>query len=157
MSQRFVFLDIDGVLSTDKSHELPFLEDGYAQFEGSCVSALTCLCDHTKASVVVTSCWREAYRDNDAIRECLRDRRVTVPIVGRTPILRNAGDFERPAEIQRWLDSVGDMVASYVILDDEDWRWPAEMRARWVQTNFETGLTNSHVRQAVQILERAIP
>lgn len=143
---RVVFLDIDGVLINYESlkHGAPY---------PLCVSRLNRLVDQSGASIVVSSLWRLA--ENPDISEKLREWGVTGKVIGVTPDFRRVcGEIliakERGMEIEAWLTMNASAPISFVILDDD--KDMGDLLPYLVRTNYETGLTDADVDQALRIL-----
>lgn len=165
---KIIFLDVDGVLRTlryDRASNHARCERwiteqtrgsrcGYPCFDPEAVCNLNLLVSQTHASIVVSSTWREFFDDNDWMRCMFRGQRVDGPIVGPTPVLTGINQ-QRGDEIKAWLEPIGDLVKSFVILDDEDHQWPDELRKRWIHTDYELGLGMKHVRRAVEMLNES--
>lgn len=153
---KLIFLDIDGVLDTYKSHYMldPVLLDRLGNILG-----------RTGAWIVVSSSWRasnvpdtvEFMTDYDNPRVGSNPFPFTDIVVGVTPILYSVvdGDIDRPAtrgeEIAAYLKA--HPCDNYVILDDCD----EMLRDQWthlVLVNDEVGLTDADVEKAVGILNQ---
>lgn len=153
---KLIFLDIDGVLDTYKSHYMldPVLLDRLGKILG-----------RTGAWIVVSSSWRasnvpdtvEFMTDYDNPRVGSNPFPFTDKVVGVTPILYSVvdGDIDRPAtrgeEIAAYLKVHS--CDNYVILDDCD----EMLRDQWphlVLVNDEVGLTEADVEKAVGILKQ---
>ena len=153
---KLIFLDIDGVLDTYKSHYMldPVLLDRLGKILG-----------RTGAWIVVSSSWRasnvpdtvEFMTDYDNPRVGSNPFPFTDKVVGVTPILNSVvdGDIDRPAtrgeEIAAYLKA--HPCDNYVILDDCD----EMLRDQWphlVLVNDEVGLTEADVEKAVGILNQ---
>lgn len=158
-----VFLDIDGVLSTDEEYVLfrqgglsPFdpshLERHHELIRPSCVEVLNDITGSVGAEVVVSSSWRNLYEHDgwpgfDGLVQVLRQAGVRAPIVGRTPRLR----YGRGSEVEAWLSSAGHDGPFAVLDDAHDMEgWP-----ELVLVNPETGLVQDDVFRAFSAL-RAI-
>ena len=153
---KLVFLDIDGVLDTYKSHYMldPVLLDRLGVILG-----------RTGAWIVVSSSWRasnvpdtvEFMTDFDNPRVGSNPFPFTEKIVGVTPILYSVvdGDIDRPAtrgeEIAAYLKA--HPCDNYVILDDDRELLPDQWE-HFVPVNDEFGLTDENVQKAIAILER---
>ena len=151
---KLVFLDIDGVLDTYKSHYMldPVLLDRLGR-----------ILERTGAKIVVSSSWRamdvaetiEFMTDPD--NPCVGHNPFpyTDKIIGITPILFSVaeGDIDRPAtrgeEIAAYLKS--HPCDSYVILDDCDEVF-SDQQPHLVLVNDEVGLSDADVEIAVGIL-----
>jgi hypothetical protein len=151
---KLIFLDIDGVLDTYKSHYMldPVLLDRLGNILG-----------RTGAWIVVSSSWRSSsvpdtvdfMTDYDNPRVGPNPFPFTDKVVGVTPILFSVidDDIDRPAtqgeEIAAYLKLHS--CDEYVILDDCD----EMLRDQWphlVFVNDEMGLTDADVEKAVSIL-----
>lgn len=157
MSERIVFLDIDGVLNhrrvwhgrreraaaLDKPHAI-----AYASFDRVCVMRLNRILDETGAVCVLSSSWRRSF-SLDEMRDMLAHNGFTGQLIGKTDYLQNS---VRGEEIQKWLDECERDVERIVILDDEADMYP--LIHRLVQTDFDNGgLLDEHVDRAVEMLE----
>ena len=156
---KLVFLDIDGVLDTYKSHYMldPVLMDRLGNILG-----------RTGAWSVISSSWRcgnvpetiEFMTDYDNPRVGSNPFPFTDRIVGITPILYSIidDDIDRPAtrgeEIYAYLKA--HPCDNYVILDDSD-EMLGDLRPHLVLVNDEIGLTDNDVEKAVSILSQETP
>lgn len=156
---KLVFLDIDGVLDTYKSHYMldPVLMDRLGNILG-----------RTGAWIVISSSWRcgnvpetiEFMTDYDNPRVGSNPFPFTDRIVGITPILYSIidDDIDRPAtrgeEISAYLEA--HPCDNYVILDDCD-EILGDLRPHLVLVNDEIGLTDNDVEKAVSILNQETP
>ena len=156
---KLVFLDIDGVLDTYKSHYMldPVLMDRLGNILG-----------RTGAWIVISSSWRcgnvpetiEFMTDYDNPRVGSNPFPFTDRIVGITPILYSIidDDIDRPAtrgeEIYAYLKA--HPCDNYVILDDCD-EMQGDQRLHLVLVNDEIGLTDHDVEKAVSILNQETP
>jgi hypothetical protein len=156
MRDRYLFLDIDGVLATSATyrrwscpHRHDWITDPGWHCEGElldpgCVERLNGLLDASGARVVVSSTWRELMPFARLV-ELLRGAGLKHHPVGVTPSL----SAHRPDEIEHWMDARDVEPSQVVILDDaEDM---LQLRGRWVQTTIAKGLTGRHVRRAMQL------
>ena len=153
---KLIFLDLDGVLDTYKSHYIldPVLMDRLGNILG-----------RTGAWIVISSSWRcgnvpdtiEFMTDYDNPRVGSNPFPFTDRIIGVTPILYTVvdNDIDRPAtrgeEISVFLK--GHPCDNYVILDDCD-ETLRDQRSHLVLINEEVGLTDKDVEMAVSILNQ---
>jgi hypothetical protein len=140
---KVLFLDIDGVLNSQKTCEAfgsplkggfphGFDADNMALFDHAAIALIRKLCEKTDASIVLSSSWRIIH----SVHDCANG--LDLPIFDRTPSLtwpeRVRGD-----EIAAWLTDHPE-VTRYAIVDDDsdmlDWQ-----KSRFVQTNFQEGLS----------------
>jgi HAD domain in Swiss Army Knife RNA repair proteins len=161
---KIVFLDFDGVLNSraffrankGKGATNELAEAG--AIDPKAVARLNRIIADTGAQVVVSSSWRIG-RTRFQLSEILRVRGFDGFVLGMTPDLTTVSDEgvclakERGDEIRAWLDDHWPD-AAFVVLDDN-----ADMTAvrnRFVQTSFDTGLTDEHVDRCIEILNRAV-
>lgn len=142
-----IFLDIDGVLNSQRT---PF---------GPCscetdpinVKALNRITDATGAWIIVSSIWRFRYPARSMMQALLSAKGVTGVIEGTTPKL--TGDSTRGDEIKAWLDAhPGWKDVPFIIIDDDPDIAP--FQDRFIQTSFETGLTEADADRAIAMLRR---
>ena len=160
---KIIFLDIDGVLNSNKS----FIDNyGYDKllgmvYDGSIDDIVRCkmndidldkvfmvrdICNLTGAKVVISSCWRKISR-YPLIEEKLVS--LGIPIVGVTPYVNsNRGD-----EIRKYLED--NEIDNFVILDDDIFPDFNELENYLVKTSFyEEGLTEDVAEEVVSVLRR---
>ena len=157
---KVIFLDIDGVLNSKKyiTSMKDLWDDPKYQMDPLAVARLNRITDTTGADIVVSSTWRLAFTHHlDKLQDCMASYGITGRVIGMTPDLV-AMDYNlymakptRGGEIDQWLfDNTNPMAKDYVIvLDDETvdgWRHVH------VKTNFDDGLQDSHVDQAIALL-----
>lgn len=113
-----IFLDIDGVLRTDKSDKFwsKVLNQDIPtsiferKLSPTSIKILNEIILITDAKVVITSMWRTFY-NIDRLRSIFKDSGFKGEIVGET---KQFGD--RGEEIQEWLDT--NYINKYVVIDD---------------------------------------
>lgn len=151
---KLIFLDIDGVLDTYKSHYM---------LDPVLLGRLGNILGRTGAWIVISSSWRcsnvpdtvEFLTDYENPRVGSNPFPFTDRVVGITPILYSVldGDIDRPAtrgeEIAAYLKS--HTCDSYVILDDCDEVF-RDQQPHLVLVNDEVGLSDADVEKAVGIL-----
>lgn len=168
---KVVFLDIDGVLCTIRSFArtdrvpmpkevyLPFRGDYWDRLDEDCVSRLNRVTDGTGAKIVISSSWRLMCQNANQFKilaDYLTSEGITAKIIGRTPshakLSEPRGIGGRGAEIQEWLDTDGKKmgVTSFVIFDD--YNDMGSLVNKLVETPYETGIGESHVLRAIEIL-----
>lgn len=163
-----VFVDIDGVLNTQKNyqawsdaHREATGDDGpwvstesdrfvLKLFDGESVAALNALVAATGAVVVVSSSWRHFYhRDPHVLVGLLRNAGVVGEIAGVTPThVHDRGDA-----IEAWLVASEEAEWRVAILDDEG---PATFRhlAPWhVKIDSARGFLGEDVGRALAVME----
>ena len=160
---KVIFLDIDGVLNSNKSFADNSEYDKLLRkvYDGSIDDIVRCkmndidldkafmvrdICNLTGAKVVISSCWRKL-----SIYPLIEEKLVSlgVPIVGVTPYANG----NRGAEIRKYLEE--NEVDDFVILDDDIFRDFNGLKNYLVKTSFyEEGLTEDISREIVRILRR---
>lgn len=147
---KILFLDIDGVLNSDRScmafdgYPHDFSEAGLAKFDNVALGLLRRLVRVTECSVVLSSTWRMYYTPEQA------SEGLQVPVIDVTPDL---GSYEtRGSEVAAWLDQHPE-VEAFAIVDDIPVfdAFPA-LQARFVQTNPLIGLNMDDYRQLRHLL-----
>jgi hypothetical protein len=163
VSDRLIFLDIDGVLWTYRhaewltNHGKSRRVGLFPALDPACVQRFNRLVAETGALVVISSTWRKM-RKLEVLYANLAEQGVQARFVGATPDLnassRNAGDpiAFRGDEIAAWL-ATHQAPSSFAIIDDD-----ADMGAllpRLVQTTIDDGLCDEHcVRVRALLLEQ---
>ena len=148
MARPIIFLDIDGVLCTQRSC---VAQRGLMQtLDPVGIKMLELLIQDFKAQIVLSSTWR-LHHDQ----------------VSMTAILQNAGMKEVPwhqnwktdnlyvkprgEEIKKWLVEQGGPNPKYLILDDQS-DFLEEQKPYYVETSFDVGITYHNYQQARKIL-----
>jgi hypothetical protein len=144
-----LFLDVDGVLNRCGASNQGLETD-------KC-DRLANLCRLTGCRVVVSSTWRKKEHQMDRLLGLFRSRGIVC--IGQTPELvaeRKLLDGfmlytakPRRDEIRAWLDA-HPRVARYAILDDDP--GADDNTGRFVRTNSDDGLQDSHVAKLQQLL-----
>ena len=162
---KFIFLDIDGVLNTREFHsnmkkDAPKDEFGYA-FDPVAVANLARIIEETSAVIVISSAWK--FHGVARLREMWKLRNLPGHILDITPntlsddILLNANLEEmelgvcRGNEIKEWLSKHREKVSNYVIIDDFDDLLP-EQEGHAVITNTLIGISEEDADKAIMIL-----
>lgn len=172
MGRKIIFLDVDGVLNSDRTlYE-------YAPLEDDLIEHLKTIVDATKADIVLSSSWRSI---PFAMGELIEKLTIFgLHISGVTPdgvrlkyILNNGFEptekylvhdrmdydtgeryditHDRGAEIFYWLNH-HDNIDSFVILDDEEFDIQMYFPDNFIHTSFAVGLTIEDAKRAIKIL-----
>jgi len=157
--ERVLFLDVDGVLN----NEGVFSDRrfGFLPIDNLCVERLHRVVRETECSIVLSSAWRgsdwhERKLEAEFVFECYfgelpHAERINVRHEdGSTKRLSGADYNGRGSEIAEWLSRHPE-VKQYAIVDDDGDMLPDQME-RFVQTTFETGLSNQHADQLIATL-----
>lgn len=157
-----VFLDIDGVLNSNKWYSNRFKDPDYEgegklfhadDFDPHAIALLNELSD---CKIVLSTSWRFDY---DATCDDLKFNGVKLEVIGATPYIPFMSDEEleyaafptRGKEIKSWLEH--NKADHYVILDDENKSsFPYPLSDHLVHTNAKIGLTEADIEMAKQIL-----
>lgn len=149
---KVIFLDIDGVLNSEKYDAERSADDG--NIDITRLDILKRVTDKTGALIVLTSTWRKMWeKDRSQISEQgMELERVFssagLEIYDKTPVLSWRSD-----EIKAWLEERND-IESFVIIDDMPFGW-GELSERLVKTSAAVGrgLEEAHAERAIEILE----
>jgi hypothetical protein len=161
---RVVFLDLDGVLNSDRYFaDTPWPEGAswwsVAAIDPAAVQRLNALVSQTDAAVVLSSSWRRR-SSLEELNDLLASRGLARPIIDVTPSLHRTADgvrLTRGDEILAWLaqraEEAGEVVEAYVALEDEEALGDVET---WcVRVDSRVGLTAGDVERAARMLRGA--
>lgn len=173
--KKYVFLDFDGVLNTERYHSVlvnsrETCSDPYGPlFDPVAVGNLRRIVEETEAEVVICSSWK--LEGADRMAEMWRSRKMPGTLAGCTPEaicgrnLLNVSLDDPDAlamlagkgnEVKEWLGENAPRNANgcrYVILDDVPDFLP-EQRDWFVQVDPEVGITERDVERAVKLLNQ---
>lgn len=158
---KYIFLDIDGVLNSndyfsslehikrmDKFLEMGFdssIAYGVSSIDPVAVKNLNKLVKDTGAKIVVSSTWRTSPN----LSEIFKISGIEAPIFSITPSSRSR---IRGEEIQAWLDKKAESPYKYIILDDDSDmlrdQLPYFIQVDWMAR----GLSKNDVKLATKIL-----
>ena len=171
MINNIIFLDIDGVLNSDKYFSsIEDKEDTYTDpvakllldIDMTKVKLLLKVVRISHAKIVISSTWRRmklhcivshhgkleyGSPKVPSIKEALIN--IGLPIVGETPFLEG----QRGEEIRAYL--ADNQVDNFCIIDDEVFKDYQELEDNLIKTNFyEDGLTKEHANEVVKRLSK---
>ena len=164
---KVIFLDIDGVLNTERHHEycnknnLANADEYGYLFDPIAVRNLTKILNETGADIVISSSWK--YSGISSLLDMWNDRALPGRVIDITPDsdsdelllhadLENMEFFDyKGSEIKEWLSKHGKKVSRYVILDDEQEMLP-EQRDNFVHINPVIGISEEDATKAIKIL-----
>ena len=185
MKKKIIFLDVDGVLNCNdwyvERHRL--IEAGvetrdypYDEFSPSIVAKLNRITDETGAEIVVSSTWRLG-RTIDELRELFAQVGIKGHVLDKTPHFWGIKDVSsysvpRGCEIDWWLEqhkfqrinwslktqkeyAEKSEIDNYVILDDDS-DMLYNQREHFIKTSQKTGLDDSDVEKAIELLKKPI-
>ena len=163
--KKLIFLDIDGVLVTlNTIKNKNFVdEEGRYIFDENAQNILEDIIKGTNAKIVITSSWKK--NDLEYIKHVFHKRnfKFVDSIIGEIGTVykylteegRQILSLTRGNEIQTWLEfyfgyDFNEKIKYVIIDDDSDMLY--SQRNNFVQTTFETGLTQELGKKAMQIL-----
>lgn len=138
---KVIFLDVDGVLNHGKQIE---------KVEDDKIQLLKQIVDETSAEIVLSSDWRFWLGTDDEDILLLQEKLkgIGAEIMSSTPDSKHG---YRGIEIYQWINEwQGETVDKFVILDDRDDMKP--YMNRLVQTSFNLGLQEEHVKKTIKLL-----
>lgn len=138
---KVIFLDVDGVLNHGNSK---------IKVEDDKIELLKQIINETKAKIVLSSDWRFWLGTDDEDVALLQEKLKSIgtEIMSSTPDSKHG---YRGAEIYQWINEwQGETIEKFVILDDRDDMKP--YMNRLVQTSFNLGLQEKHVKRAIKLL-----
>lgn len=142
---KVLFLDVDGVLNSNKS-------TSFLALSKPSLRRLERIVKETDCKIVLSSTWRKDERAFRRLSRVLSYRGLS--ILDRTPVMwrdDQTGDrYFRGHEIQSWLDNHPE-VTEYCIVDDDADMLDSQLR-NFVQTTMEHGLTDTHAYRIIYIL-----
>lgn len=158
---KYIFLDIDGVLNSVDWFEQNKNVSGYIEINPDKVRLLKEIVDETGASIILSSSWRELHTSNGnqghEMYTYLIDslKQFGLYIKDHTPYIND----NRPLEIKTWIEeNEKDDPVSFVSLDDDypyEWYEKYGIEKCLIQTSFYApngGLNEKHVEKAIEIL-----
>lgn len=164
---KFLFLDIDGVLNTERQHDqcveagAAYVDNfGYA-FDPVAVANLKKIVDETGADIVISSSWK--FWGLSTMQKLWARRDLPGQVIDITPntvsdellLSVDLNFMELPAgkgsEIKEWLSDSGNQVTHYAILDDVPDMLP-EQQSHFVQTDPRVGITEDDADKVISIL-----
>lgn len=144
---KIIFLDVDGVLRTQRSilgkYETP------NRVDPECITQLNRITTTTKAKIVVSSSWRQG--GFKYITGLLKLWGVTSRVISITPVFLS---LCRGTEIKTWFKNkeLNYQNESFVILDDDNDM--EELTPYLLQSNFDVGLTKELADEAIRRFTR---
>lgn len=148
MSNKVIFLDIDGVINSERTcyaygsypHDI---QDKF--FDEVAMSMIRRLCADIGANIVLSSSWRYHHDYRDLAKS------LQLPIIDATAT-NSTTYVPRGVEIQEYLDC-HPHITHYVIVDDNTDMLPSQ-QDNFVQTSTREGLTFKNVMDMKSILEK---
>ena len=156
--ERYIFLDIDGVLNTERSYKSfvlsgqPWRDDCGPFFDREAVDNLRHIIDATQADVIITSTWK--FKGLDAMHRLWTLRDMPGILLGVTPETLYNDYCTRGMEILKWLAQNApddETQYRYVIIDDSPFFLPEQL-PYLVKTTSDVGLKPEDAEKAIAIL-----
>lgn len=142
----FVYLDIDGVLTTPRNK---LTSRGLLEFSKESVDVLKSVLDKYNGKIIVSSSWKE-YKSVEFIKEnYFMDYDLDKYIIGKTP---DISSIDRSEEIVKDMNNRNLNLKDILILDDIELE--GDLVKRHIQTNLYEGLTKYHLSLINVLLER---
>ena len=145
----YIFLDIDGVLTSARLHVATRKTGVWSAFDPVAVSFLEKLVVKWPAEIIISSTWRNLFT-KDQFNMLFGNSNLANYFhqVWKTPILGGA----RGLDINAWLSAHGGKEAVYIILDDNSDFLP-EQKHRLVQTDAEEGMLSKHYSRILDMTQ----
>ena len=148
---KVIFLDIDGVLNSDKwFRTMPGKSQPYpdANIDDGALDMLVKFVNLYNIKLVISSSWRMHTLDDTIIdfKEC-KLRKLVPYVIDVTPHIWNKG---RGDEIDLWLKNQNKEI-EFVIIDDDD--FDIHQKSHLVKTNNLVGLTVEDLEKCREILK----
>lgn len=156
---KIIFLDIDGVLNTNKSMNLAYTDRiapdpnrPWLTMDPNPVTLLEALVNTTGAKIVISSSWRNTSLEaSPAIIEALvwagfQKADAVIDVTPRSRKLTRRGD-----EIQDWLSR--HEVSKFVIIDDDAFDITPVFPKHLVKCDTDVGLTKDKFLQCLKLLK----
>lgn len=157
---RYIFIDFDGVLNTEKYQEilrtqgLKTCDEFGPIFDPDAVECLSTIVSQVPdARIVIISSWK--FEGEERMRSLWKKRSLPGSVAGITPTLIPMSLDELYAgkgrEIKAWLSS--NPATQYVILDDVP-DFLQEQMPQYIEIDPRVGLTDEVTKSAIEILNR---
>jgi len=149
---KIIFLDIDGVLCTDRSHmAYKGPRSSYMQhLDPVGVKLVESLQEETGAEIVISSSWSE-FHDMQSMLAILMNAGFSFPnFHNNWKTIKNHKYSNRGEEIAMW-EKMHGTPESYVIIDDDD-RLLERQKPYWIECNMNDGLSYAGYKKALKIL-----
>ena len=182
--KKIIFLDVDGVLNSSEYYKTRYQRLNtncetrsypYDEFCPDCVLNLNKVTDATGAKIVISSTWRLG-RELDELKTLFKEVGITGEVIDTTPHFRDMVGAKytvpRGCEIDHWLNEHNfqrinwsietqkeyaekSEIYNYVIFDDDS-DMLYNQREHFIKTSRKTGLDNTDVEKAIELLSKPI-
>jgi len=148
---KIIFLDIDGVLCTNRSHSASMIQTGMMESLDSVgIGLLNNICATTEAQIVISSTWRILHTDIPMMFRMCGFRGAFHP-AWKTPDAFNKDTNKtlRGDDINQWFEEHGKH--EYIIIDDDS-DFHDDQKERLILTKFDDGISFQNFRDALDLL-----
>jgi len=139
--KKYIFLDVDGVITTNKSDTF---------FDKECVERVKKLAEVTGSQIVLSSDWRLTWSPKDFSEKIKNEVGVELGMKLHTPIIKFTDTLTRGEEISNFLAGLN--YGTYVILDDLPESEFDGHHLHFVHCNTSEGFTEDGFKKAKKIL-----
>ena len=157
MKQNIIFLDIDGVLNSERWYKLYMVsslkhnKDIHEDINPFEISNLNIVLDYTKAKIVISSAWRFAFKSTcDKLYDSNLRKDSIIDKIDGYEFDHEAG---RAQLIQNYIDEHKDEIDNYVILES-DFAPLKNQKQHYIKIDKVTGLTGKNCMQIIAILDK---
>ena len=160
-----VFLDIDGVLTSNRVHYSGIYEyDMWHQFDPIAIQFFNKIHDRYPVEFVLISTWKNYLRNDDKnIEHWIRAAFANSGFRGDFSELwktdpdnlwiNKPRPYDRSHEIRDYLEEYATDIKDYIIFDDNDYNFEKVLgKKRLVKTDPENGLLYKHMKNAMSIM-----
>jgi len=159
MTNRILFLDLDGVLNSIDFYKRrggmvahkSFFDRHADELDPIAVKLLKEFVLENDIKIVISSTWRLLLTIEEIIALFEMRGWEDIPIIDFTPEIYNV---IRGEEIQDWLEKYEHKVENYVILDDDSDFTKEQLKNNFVHVSGQTGLLPEHIEQMKTILRK---
>lgn len=144
MSRRVLFLDVDGVLNSERWFAQE-MRGNLLELDPAAVGMVQAIVHATGAEIVLSSTWR-------LVPDLRQQIQAVLPHTERTP--RGSAFDRRSQEIRAWLDAHPDVTAFAILDDDADAGYDG-LDAHFVQTDPKEGIRSADVVRVVKLLQES--
>lgn len=151
MSKNFIFLDIDGVLTSPRLHMASGKKGVWTAFDPVAVNFLEKVCSRWPAELVLSSSWRRLSERGDWAHFFGTSNLDNYFHQNWKTETKDADGFSnyRRIEVANWLQDNGGKDYNYLILDD-DHEWFDYQEPHLIRTSPEDGMLAEHYRRILE-------
>ena len=152
---KFIFLDIDGVLNGNDTHFIRLNKQqntiGIGRKQLSCLNKIV---EETDAKIVLISDWRLSFLPDDHLPKMASYITKKLAEIGLSlSLVSNVHRFEiRGEEIRKYIRE--NPCNGFVIIDDTDYKeyYEKDLYPHFLQTNYKKGLEEKDIKNAIEKL-----